>query len=175
MSQPAVSLVIPALNEETGIEATIRRAPTGIHEIIVVDGGSKDDTVRRATALGAKVVIETKRGYGRAYKRGFDEASADLIATSDADGTYPVEMIPHVVSFLIKKELDFVSCSRFPLSDAKSMRTLNKLGNVGMSLAASALYLHPFRDISSGMWVFRRSLLKDLELRSNGWVFSNEL
>jgi glycosyltransferase involved in cell wall biosynthesis len=175
MSDPTVSLVIPALNEETGIEATIRRAPKGIHEIVVVDGGSKDRTVERARALGAKVVVETRRGYGRAYKRGFQEASGEIIATSDADGTYPVEMIPHVVAFLLRKDLSFVSCSRFPLADAKSMRSLNKLGNVGMSLAATALYLHPFRDISSGMWVFKRALLDELELRSNGWVFSNEL
>lgn len=175
MGQPTVSLVIPALNEESGVEATIRRAPPNLHEIIVVDGGSKDATVARATALGAKVIVETRRGYGRAYRRGFAEATGDVIATSDADGTYPVEMIPHVVSFLTRKNLDFVSCSRLPLADAKSMRALNKLGNVAMSLAATALYLHPFRDISSGMWVFRRSVLDDLELRSTGWVFSNEV
>jgi hypothetical protein len=46
---------------------------------------------------------------------------------------------------------------------------------VGLSLWASALYLHPFRDICSGMWVFKRSLLDKLELRTSGWVFSNEL
>jgi glycosyltransferase involved in cell wall biosynthesis len=175
MSTPTVSLVIPALNEEEGIAATIRRAPKGIHEIVVVDGGSKDRTVERAREAGARVIVETQRGYGLAYKRGFAAATGELIATSDADGTYPVELIPHIVDFLVKKDLNFVNCSRLPLADAKSMRFLNKLGNVGLSLAATTLYLHPFRDICSGMWVFRRAFIERLQLMTNGWAFSNEV
>jgi glycosyltransferase involved in cell wall biosynthesis len=173
--RPSISLIIPALNEETGIAATIARAPADLLEIIVVDGGSKDRTVERARAAGAQVIVETRRGYGLAYKAGFEAARGDLIATADADGTYPVEMIPHVADFLMKKELWFVSCSRFPLTDMKSMPILNKYGNVGLSLAATLLYLHPFRDISSGMWVFRRSLLDRLDLETEGWCFSNEI
>ena len=174
MAPPTVSLIIPALNEESGIGGTVRRAPPEIHEIIVVDGGSKDQTVKLAREAGAKVIIEPRRGYGLAYKRGFEAATGEIIATADADGTYPVEMIPHVVDFLIRKNLNFVSCSRFPLADGKAMRGLNKMGNVGLSIAASVLYLHSFRDICSGMWVFRRSLLPRLLLNSNGWSFSNE-
>lgn len=171
---PTISLVIPALNEESGIAATIRRAPRDLHEIIVVDGNSKDRTVEVAQSEGARVVVEPLRGYGRAYMRGFAEATGDLIATADADGTYPVEMIPYVVEHLERKNLSFVNCSRLPLAESRSMRPMNQIGNVGLSLAASALYLHPFRDICSGMWLFRRSILKDLELRTKGWVFSNE-
>jgi hypothetical protein len=120
-------------------------------------------------------MIEPIRGYGRAHRRGFAEATGDIIATADADGTYPVEMIPYVVEHLQRKSLSFVNCSRLPLIDRKSMRPMNLLGNVGLSLAASALYLHSFRDICSGMWVFKRSLLDRLELRTQGWAFSNEL
>jgi glycosyltransferase involved in cell wall biosynthesis len=174
MTVPKISLVIPALNEETGVVATIKRAPPEIHEIIVVDGGSKDGTADAARAAGAKVIVEPRRGYGLAYKRGFAAAEGELIATADADGTYPVQMIPHVVEFLLAKNLDFISCSRFPLADGKSMRGMNKLGNIGLSLAASAMYLHSFRDVCSGMWVFRRSILPRLELRTEGWAFSNE-
>jgi glycosyltransferase involved in cell wall biosynthesis len=174
MALPTVSLVIPALNEEQGIVATIKRAPPEIHEIIVVDGGSKDDTAARARAAGAKVIVEPRRGYGLAYKEGFAAATGELIATADADGTYPVEMIPHVVEFLVRKELNFISCSRFPLADGKAMNGMNKLGNVGLSLAASLLYVHSFRDICSGMWVFRRSLLPKMQMHSDGWAFSNE-
>ncbi len=174
--RPKVSLVIPALNEETGIEATIDQVPEDyFHEIIVVDGGSKDDTVARATARGAKVLIETTRGYGRAYKRGFEAATGEIIATADADATYPIEMVPNVVDYLLKKDLYFISCSRFPLADHKSMPVLNKYGNIGLSLAASMFYLHSFRDISSGMWVFRRSILETLDLATEGWCFSNEV
>jgi glycosyltransferase involved in cell wall biosynthesis len=174
MPTPTVSLIIPALNEESGIAATIHRAPPQIHEIIVVDGGSKDRTAELAREAGAKVIVEPKRGYGLAYKRGFAAATGELIATADADGTYPIEMIPHVVEFLVKKDLNFVNCSRLPLADSKSMHRMNMIGNVGLSLVASALYLHPFRDICSGMWVFRRAFLDRLRLATDGWEFSNE-
>jgi glycosyltransferase involved in cell wall biosynthesis len=174
-TQLRVSLIIPALNEEEGIVETIRRAPKDLHEIIVVDGGSKDRTAEVAAREGAKVIVERERGYGLAHRRGFEAATGDLISTSDADATYPVELIPHVADFLEKKGLSFVSCSRFPLADAKSMRPLNRFGNVGLSFAASVFYLHSFRDISSGMWLFRRSLLEKMDLRTKGWVFSNEL
>ncbi len=175
MPGPTISLLIPALNEAKGIVATVRRAAPDLHEIIVVDGGSKDGTADLARAAGAKVIVETRRGYGLAYRRGFEAATGEVIATADADGTYPVEMIPHIVDFLMRKDLNFVSCSRFPLADGKTMEGLNKLGNIGLSLAASMLYLHSFRDICSGMWVFRRSLLEKIDLRTEGWAFSNEL
>jgi glycosyltransferase involved in cell wall biosynthesis len=174
MPNPTVSLVIPALNEEHGIAVTVRRVPRDIHEVIVVDGGSKDRTAELAREAGAQVIVEPRRGYGLAYKRGFQAATGEIIATLDADGTYPVEMIPHIVDFLVRKGLNFVSCSRFPLADAKAMRGLNRMGNIGLSMAASMLYLHSFRDICSGMWVFRRSLLPELSLFSDGWSFSNE-
>ena len=175
MPTSTVSLVIPALNEEKGVVSTIERAPAGLLEIIVVDGGSNDETVRRAQAAGARVIVEPRRGYGLAYKQGFAAARGDVIATADADGTYPVEMIPHVVEYLERKQLSFVSCSRFPLVDMQSMPVMNKYGNVGLSLAATMLYLHSFRDISSGMWVFRRAFLDELELETEGWCFSNEI
>jgi glycosyltransferase involved in cell wall biosynthesis len=175
MSRPSISLVIPALNEEHGIVATLKRVPKEISEVIVVDGGSKDRTVELAQANGARVVVESKRGYGLAYKRGFAEAKGDVITTSDADGTYPIELAPYVVDYLVKRELTFVNCSRLPLVDSKSMRFWNKVGNVGLSMAATFLYLHAFRDISSGMWAFRREFLEKLELHTDGWCFSNEI
>jgi glycosyltransferase involved in cell wall biosynthesis len=175
MARPKVSLVIPALNEEEGIVATLKRVPKSIDEIIVADGGSKDRTRELAEAAGAKVIVDSRRGYGLAYRKGFEAATGDIITTADADGTYPTEMLPHVVEYLLNRNLSFVSCSRFPLANAKSMAGLNKLGNIGMSLAATLLYLHPFRDIASGMWVFRRELLDKMDLGTNGWVFSPEI
>jgi len=175
MSRPTISLVIPALNEERGIVATLKRVPKEVTEVIVVDGGSKDRTVELAEANGARVVVEKLRGYGLAYKRGFAEAKSEVIVTSDADGTYPIELFPYVVDYLVKRDLSFVNCSRLPLVDSKAMRLWNRIGNVGLSLAATLLYAHPFRDISSGMWAFRKEFLQKLELHTNGWCFSNEI
>ena len=175
MPTSSMTLVIPALNEEKGIVATLERVPATVAEVIVVDGGSKDRTAELARKAGARVIVENKRGYGLAYKHGFEAAKGDIIGTADADGTYPIELLPHIAEFLRTRDLSFVNCSRFPLADAASMHGLNRFGNVGLSLAASALYLHPFRDISSGMWVFRRDLLQKLSLRDEGWCFSNEI
>lgn len=170
-----ISLVIPALNEERGIVATLERVPKEVSEVIVVDGGSKDRTAEFAERAGARVIVEPTRGYGLAYKRGFAAATSEIITTADADATYPVEMIPHIVDFLLRRNLQFLNCSRFPLADLNSMHGLNQFGNIGLSLAASLFYLHPFRDISSGMWAFRRSMLSRVELHDDGWCFSNEI
>ncbi len=105
MSRPTISLIIPALNEEKGIVATLKRVPKEIAEVIVVDGGSKDRTVELAESNGARVIVEPLRGYGLAYKRGFAAAKGEVIVTSDADGTYPIELFPYVVDYLVKREL----------------------------------------------------------------------
>jgi glycosyltransferase involved in cell wall biosynthesis len=64
--------------------------------------------------MGARVVPETKQGYGAAYKKGFSEASGDIITTLDADGMYPIEAIPYLVKILEKDKLDFITVRRMP-------------------------------------------------------------
>jgi glycosyltransferase involved in cell wall biosynthesis len=121
----SVTLVIPSLNEEEGVVATIQRAGSTYDQIIVVDGGSSDRTAANAEALGAQVIPQLVRGYGLAYKTGFLAAKGDIIVTGDADGTYPVELAPQILATMDERGLDFVSCSRFPLQRWDSMETLN--------------------------------------------------
>src|SRR5579871_5778391 len=89
-----VSVVMPCLNEEQTIGACIRKAQEGLArlglrgEIIVCDNGSTDRSVEIATALGARVVHERRRGYGSAYMRGIGEARAEQIIIGDSDDTY---------------------------------------------------------------------------------------
>lgn len=170
-----ISVVIPTLNEAKGIEETIRSVPAMVDEIVVVDGNSTDGTRDIAAKMGAKVVLEARRGYGRAFRTGFEHCTGDIIATTDGDGTYPIELLPQVLEDLLNKELEFVSCSRFPLQDPKAMKTTNFLGNYAMTMAASTLWLHRFNDILSGMWVFRRRCLSQLRLLSNSWNLSEEI
>ena len=86
---------------------------------------------------------------------------------------YPVQMIRVIKVSCLRKDLDFVSCSRFPLADAKSMRGMNKFGNIRLSLAASMLCCIR-SGTSARKWLFRKSLLPRMELRSDRWAFSNE-
>lgn len=170
-----VTLVIPALNEEEGVVATIERAPESVDEIIVIDGGSSDSTKINAERAGAAVIVQLVRGYGLAYKTGFIAATGDVIVTGDADGTYPVELSPMIVEEMDRRGLDFVSCSRFPLADRHSMDTLNQFGNQSISLLGTMVSLKYFRDLLSGMWIFRKSILPELHLITNGWNFSAEI
>lgn len=172
-----VSVIIPTLNEAKGIRETIETVPKFVDEIVVVDGDSADGTREIAAGCGSKVkvVLEKRRGYGRAFKTGFENATGDVIATTDGDGTYPIELLEGVMGFLVQKDLDFVSCSRLPLQDSASMRSRNLIGNVLMTVAASVLWLHYFSDVLSGMWVFRKACLARLNLRSDSWNFSEEI
>ena len=170
-----VSLVVPTLNEAEGLRYLKTLVPAGVDEVVVVDGDSQDDTRRIATEFGWTVILEKRRGYGRAYKTGFKRCSGDIVATADGDGTYPVERLEPLVGALVERGLDFVSCSRLPLADPSSMDRQNLAGNFLMTQAASLLWLHRFSDILSGMWVFRRSALDNLALRSDNWNFSEEI
>lgn len=170
-----ITVVIPTLNEAEGIAKTIGLVPSFVDEIIVVDGNSSDGTREVAEKHGARVILEKRKGYGRAFKTGFENAVGDIIATTDGDGTYPIDMLEQVVAHLVAKQLSFVSCSRFPLQDKTSMRKRNYLGNIMMTKAASTLWLKHFDDILSGMWVFEKSALQRMPLLSDGWNFSEEI
>ena len=84
----SITVIIPCLNEEQGIEQILRAMPEFVDEVVVVDNNSTDRTSDVAASLGAKVVREEVRGYGRAYKRGFADATSDIIITLDGDHFY---------------------------------------------------------------------------------------
>ncbi len=171
----SISVVIPCYNEQNGIREVIGRIPKAVDEIVVVDNNCTDATAQVARSLGARVVPERTPGYGAAYKAGFKAATGDVIVTLDGDGTYPPEEIPRLVDTLVDRGWDFLSASRFPLSDATAMHLSNQLGNWVLTVVAAALFLVPIRDSQSGMWVFRRPILDRLRLTSNGMAFSEEI
>src|ERR1017187_2615323 len=100
----SITVIIPCLNEERGIERVLHAMPEFVDEIIVVDNGSTDRTAVVGVSLGAKVIREEVRGYGRAYKRGFSVATSDLIVTLDGDHSYPIDGISYLLeAFLDRK------------------------------------------------------------------------
>jgi len=171
----SISVVIPCYNEEGGVREVIGRMPKVVDEIVVVDNNCTDGTAAVAAALGARVVAERVPGYGAAYKAGLKAATGDVIVTLDGDGTYPPEEIPRLVEALVDRGWDFLSASRFPLSDPAAMHLSNRVGNWVLTAAAGLLFLRPLRDSQSGMWVFRRACLERLRLTSDGMAFSEEI
>jgi hypothetical protein len=125
--------------------------------------------------VGAEVILEPEHGYGRAYKTGFSQSRGDIIATTDADFTYPVEDIPKFVQILDEENLDFITTNRFAKMDKNTMSLRNKLGNRVLNLTMRLLFGIDLADSQSGMWVFRRSILDKLVLKSDGMAFSEEL
>ena len=170
-----ISVVIPCYNEEDGVREVIGRMPKAVDEIVVVDNNCTDRTAEVAAGLGARVVAEKTPGYGAAYKAGLKAATGDLVVTLDGDGTYPPEEIPRLVDALLDRNWDFLSASRFPLSDGRAMGLSNRIGNWVLTVAAAALFFKPIRDSQSGMWVFRRPTLGRMRLTSDGMAFSEEI
>ena len=170
-----ITVIIPCLNEEQGVEQVLRRLPDFVDQTIVVDNGSTDRTSEVARNFGAQVIREDVRGYGRSYKTGFASATGDLIITLDGDHSYPPDAISYLLEAFLHLEADFLNASRFPVRDSDAMSFWNKLGNLILSLAMSILYFRWVRDSQSGMWVFRRSILAGMNLTSNGMAFSEEI
>lgn len=169
------------MNEEKSIGEVIDSVRAALdssgfeYEVMVVDTDSTDRTREIAREKGAKVVEEPRRGYGRAYKTGFSSASGEIIATLDADCTYPAEEIPRLANMLLEKDLDFISTNRFGCLEKGAMSLLHRVGNRILTITANLLFGIRLKDSQSGMWVFRRSALGKLDLSSDGMPFSEEI
>jgi hypothetical protein len=178
----SVSIIIPALNEEQGIALTIQAIPRAELEkmgyqtqILVVDNGSTDRTSELAKEAGADVIREPRRGYGFAYKTGFANARGDIIATGDADLTYPMEDIPKLIKMLEKENLDFITTNRYPFMNKQAMSLQHRFGNAVLTYCCRALFKLDINDSQSGMWVFKRDIFKQTKLRFNTMALSEEL
>ena len=171
----AITVIIPCLNEEQGVEQVLQRIPEFVDQVIVVDNGSTDRTADVAERMGAQVIREEVRGYGRAYKRGFAGATGDVIITLDGDHSYPPDAISYLLEAFLHLDVDFLNASRFPVRDRRAMSLKHKFGNLVLSIAMSLLYFRWVRDSQSGMWVFRRSILAGMSLQSDGMAFSEEI
>jgi len=177
-----ITVIIPALNEEKAIGRVVRSIPKeqlnkmGFSvQTLVIDNGSEDRTAEIARMSGAEVIFEPRRGYGRAYKAGFANAIGDLIATVDADMSYPANDIPKLAKLLIEEDLDFVTTNRFSYMDPDAMSLRNIIGNVILNLVTRLLYGIDLKDSQSGMWLFKRALLDRLICKSDNMSFSQEI
>jgi len=87
----------PLPERGTGHRAGAQEHAEFVDEVIVVDNGSTDRTSDIARSLGAQVIREDVRGYGRSYRRGFAGATGDLIVTLDGDHSYPVDALSYLI------------------------------------------------------------------------------
>lgn len=178
-----LTVVIPALNEEKAICRVIKSIPLdklkalGYEaEIMIIDNGSTDKTGLRAKSNGARVIVQPIRGYGNAYKAGFANATGDIIATGDADCTYPFDILPEILLKMERENLDFINTDRLSKLNPAVMHWTHKFGNHFLETICRILWKgFPFKDSQSGMWVFKRKIWSKLHVKSSGMPFSQEL
>lgn len=172
----SVSILLPTLNEEANIEKMITgiRSVSPDYELAVVDGLSTDRTVEIAKGLGARIILEKRRGKGFAVKRAFQEIDSDYLIMLDADQTYPVDAIPLFLEKL--KEYDVVIGSRFKgvIKDG-SMSGINYVGNMMISLFATAVYFRHISDVCTGMWGFTRKAYKSMDITAHTFELESNL
>ena len=131
MRSPSVSVVVPALNEERNIPHVFERIPKDVHQVVLVDGHSVDDTVAVARKLRPDVCVvsQTRKGKGNALACGFEAATGDVIAMVDADGSADPAEIPRFVAALVDGA-DFAKGSRFlPDGGSADITRLRAHGN----------------------------------------------
>lgn len=178
-----LSVVIPALDEEDGIAAIIERieavreplAQSGVAdlEIIVVDDGSKDRTADIAASYpSVRLMRHAKnRGYGAAIKTGFNSATGNLLAFTDADGTYPPERFPQLCKVALDRDADVVVGSRRS-GERSEMPRVRRVGNFIWSNLVSVIGNRRVADPASGMRVVRASALPKLYPLPDGLNFT---
>lgn len=175
----SVSLVLPCKNEEHALPVLLKSIPKAVDEIIVVDNRSIDNTVKVARSLGAITLSERRSkngiGYGYALAKGIRSAKGDIIICMDADGSYPVKEIPKIVSYLLSRKIDFISCNRIPFKEPREMSELRFFGVLILNLIILFLFWRKIKDSLTGMWVFKKETVKDLTLFEGGWNFSLEI
>jgi glycosyltransferase involved in cell wall biosynthesis len=181
MARPALSLVMPAYNEEGNIERAVRAAAAagaqaGRYEVVVVDDGSRDATGEHLAALeaemgaGLRVVRhERNRGYGAALRSGFAAAEGDLVFYTDSDNQFDLSELASVIPLM--REWDAVLGYRIDRKDARrrlmTSWVFNRLSCMVFDLRV--------RDLNCSFKLFRRDVLRALPLESDDFFIDTEL
>jgi glycosyltransferase involved in cell wall biosynthesis len=176
-SRIEVSVVVPALNEEHNIGWVLGRIPEFVDEVILVDGGSTDDTVAVSRALrpDIRVATQDRPGKGAALRAGFAAARGEVIVMIDADRSMdPSEMERFIDS--IREGHDLVKGSRFIRGGGTDdMESVRRLGNGVLNGLVNVLYRVAFTDLCYGYVAFRRARLDDLALTADGFEIETEI
>ena len=176
-----LSVVIPCLNEAESIALVVEKARRtmereGIRgEVVVADNGSRDGSPELAEEAGARVVHESRKGYGSAYLAGFDAARGTYILMGDADDTYDFTQLGRFVGPL-RDGADMVIGNRMTGLRPGSMPWLHRyIGNPVLTGLLNLFFRTGVSDAHCGMRAFRRDLLPRLDLRTTGMEFASEL
>jgi glycosyltransferase involved in cell wall biosynthesis len=176
-----ISVVIPVYNEVNTIDEIVRRviATKLSTEILVVDDGSTDGTRERLAVLaknkGIRIVLHEKnQGKGAAVRTGIQNATQDVIIIQDADLEYNPTDYPALIKPIQEGIADVVYGSRFLGGGRRPILYWNMVANKLLTFMTNILYNNILSDMETGYKVFKRSIFKDIKLRSNRFDFEPE-
>lgn len=163
-----VSIVVPVLNEARNLEVILPKLPP-VHQVVLVDGRSTDDTVETARRVmpDITVVTQTRRGKGNALACGFEAATGDIIVMFDADCSADPAEIPAFVDALVAGA-DFAKGTRYAAKGgSEDLTLLRSMGNRGLNGLANVLMRTHYTDLCYGYNAFWRDILPELNLPSS--------
>jgi glycosyltransferase involved in cell wall biosynthesis len=185
-----ISVVIPCLNEEASIGQVIDQARRGIaklvrqlpgqdfqEEIIVVDNGSTDRSVKIANEHGARVLTERHPGYGSALRKGFADARHEIIVMGDGDLSYDFEAMDNLARPILDGQADFVIGNRMKSIRPGAMPTLHRyVGNPLLSLVLQIMFRsRSVHDAHCGLRAITRAAYGQLRCVTTGMEFASEM
>lgn len=174
-----LSIVIPAWNERENLEVLLPAldkviARMGVTaEVVIADGGSRDGTAEAARRLGAVVVRQVERGYGGAVLTGFETARAPWVVTMDADLSHAPSFIEEL--WKRRDEADVLIASRWVPGGGADMSRFRALLSHILNRTFRLLLALPFRDLSSGYRLYRRSILNEVRPEARDFDFLEEI
>lgn len=177
-----VKVIIPAFNEEDSIGSVIKEIPMLVDEIIVVNNNSTDNTALAAKKAGAKVLTETRKGYGYACLKGMEyistqEIKPDIIVFLDGDySDYPEELIK-IIKPIVDDNIDFVIGARVKkLRENGSMTPQQVFGNWLATFLMKLLFGAKFTDLGPFRAIKYNKLLSlNMEDKTYGWTVEMQL
>ncbi len=168
---PTVSVIMPTLNEAQNLPYVFAELPDGLHEVIIVDGYSVDDTeeVSRRLRPDVRIVDQQRRGKGDALRCGFDAATGEVLVMLDADGSADPAEIPRFLAALIEGA-DFAKGTRFCEGGGSSDITrLRGAGNRLLSGLVNVLFGTHYSDLCYGYNAFWRHCLPAMRVDCDGF------
>ncbi|MCE5292656.1 MAG: glycosyltransferase family 2 protein [Nocardiaceae bacterium] len=164
--RPRISVIVPALNEAKNLPHVAARMPSGIDQIVYVDGNSTDNSREVAQELwpDGTHIVQTRKGKGNALACGFNAATGDIIVMIDADGSTDPAEIPSFVEALTRGA-DFAKGTRFVTGGGSSDITrLRRVGNKGLNGLVNTLFGTRYTDLCYGYNAFWRHCLPTMQL-----------
>ncbi|WP_435349127.1 glycosyltransferase family 2 protein [Haloarchaeobius sp. HRN-SO-5] len=179
---PAISVVMPTMNEEDGIVECIEDVKSGLKKVglqgeVIVSDDSEDSTPDLARENGAIVVEPEGKGYGHAYRYAFEKTRGEYIVMGDADTTYDFEQIPKLLEPVRNGEAHMVMGSRLEgeIRDGAMPALHQYVGNPLLTKFLNVFYGAGVSDAHSGFRVFTREAYDKMDLTTDGMEFASEM